>query len=127
MALTLGNITFDCDDPPALAGFWAEVLGREVGPESSEFFAFLPGAQPDDPKFLFLKVPEPRTAKSRIHIDLHGGDGREAEVERLVGLGATVIGDHDEWGTRWTVLHDPEGHEFCVGEPSTENPMDQLG
>jgi hypothetical protein len=118
MALEIGNITFDCEDPPTLAAFWAAVLGRDVGPESNEFFAVLPRVRPTDPQLLFLKVPEPRTAKTRIHIDLRGGEGRAAEVERLVSLGATVVADHDEWGTRWTVLQDPEGHEFCVGEPS---------
>jgi hypothetical protein len=80
---------------------------------------------PDDPvtergtgagrRILFQEVPEPKTVKDRIHLDLLvGPDQREAEVERLVGLGATIVREVDEPGGRHTVLADPEGNEFCV-------------
>jgi len=60
-------------------------------------------------------VPEPKAAKNRMHVDLAAPD-REAEVARLVALGATRVADMDEWGYQSTVLHDPEGNEFCVAQ-----------
>lgn len=81
---------------------------------------------PDDPydeesgtghgrRLLFPRVPEPKTVKNRLHLDLHAGpDRRDAEVARLEGLGATVLRKVAEPGGTWTVLNDPEGNEFCV-------------
>ncbi|MEU2245304.1 VOC family protein [Streptomyces sp. NPDC019224] len=81
---------------------------------------------PDDPydeqsgagrgrRILFQRVPEPKTVKNRLHLDLHAGpDRREAEVARLEGLGAKVEREVAEQGGKWTVLTDPEGNEFCV-------------
>ena len=69
----------------------------------------------DDMAFLFLAVPEPKTAKNRLHLDLETDD-RAAEVARLVELGATHVADHDEWGISWSVLTDPEGNEFCIAD-----------
>jgi hypothetical protein len=66
------------------------------------------------PRLFFKWVPEGKAAKNRVHVDLEADD-REAEVTRLVALGATRIADHQEWGMVWTVLTDPEGNEFCVG------------
>ena len=68
-----------------------------------------------DPTWLFAKVPESKTAKNRMHVDLAAPD-HEAEVARLVALGATRVADMEEWGYEWTVLQDPEGNEFCVAE-----------
>lgn len=62
---------------------------------------------------MFIAVPEGKTVKNRMHLDLQADD-RAAEVARLVELGATVVHDKDEWDTRWTTLTDPEGNEFCV-------------
>jgi len=80
---------------------------------------------PDDPvdergagtarRILFQAVPEPKTVKNRVHLDLLvGPEAHEAEVERLVGLGATIVGVHDGDDGRWTLLSDPEGNEFDV-------------
>lgn len=82
---------------------------------------------PDDPyeeatgighgrRLLFQRVPEAKTAKNRLHIDVHAGPARDraAEVARLESLGASVLRDVDEPGGRWTVMADPEGNEFCV-------------
>ena len=68
-----------------------------------------------EPTWLFNKVPEPKTAKNRMHVDLAAAD-REAEVARLVELGAKRVTDMDEWGYQWTVMQDPEGNEFCVAQ-----------
>jgi predicted enzyme related to lactoylglutathione lyase len=64
---------------------------------------------------MFIQVPEAKTTKNRMHVDLTATD-RTHEVERLLGLGATVVHENDERGTRWTTLADPEGNEFCVAE-----------
>jgi hypothetical protein len=81
---------------------------------------------PDDPydpdsgtglgrRLLFQRVPEAKTVKNRLHLDLHpGADRRDAEVERLEGLGATVLRRVKEAGGEWVVMADPEGNEFCV-------------
>ncbi|MFF2508886.1 VOC family protein [Streptomyces sp. NPDC058067] len=81
---------------------------------------------PDDPveersgmglgrRILFQRVPEPKTVKNRLHIDLHaGGDRRDAEVARLEGLGASVIHRVKEPSGEWAVMADPEGNEFDV-------------
>ena len=65
-------------------------------------------------RILFFQVPEPKVAKSRMHVDLASRDPG-AEVERLVALGATKIEDRQGNGTSWTVMLDPEGNEFCIG------------
>ncbi|GAB3233545.1 VOC family protein [Glycomyces halotolerans] len=66
-------------------------------------------------RVLFQKVPEPKTVKNRLHLDLHyGADRIESEAERLEGLGATRHGSHEQGPSRWIVMADPEGNEFCV-------------
>jgi hypothetical protein len=111
MALDLANITFDCADARVVGDFWSAALGRPVGDLHTREATILPG----QPTYLFLRVPEGKVAKNRMHIDLVAGD-RRAEVARLVDLGATELHDKDEWGISWTVLTDPEGNEFCVAQ-----------
>jgi predicted enzyme related to lactoylglutathione lyase len=115
MTSTLRNITVDCADVERVARFWAAVLDRKPGDQSSEHFASLPAVQPGEPTWLFLHVPEPKTAKNRFHVDLTTPD-RDAEVARLVELGATRIAEMNEYGLSWVVLNDPEGNEFCVAQ-----------
>ena len=105
----LASITFDCRDALAAATFWAGVLGREPADGASTDYAMLPGT----PAWSFMRVPEAKAAKNRVHVDLDVAD-REAAVERIVALGATRLGDFDEAGFRWTTLTDPEGNEFDV-------------
>jgi hypothetical protein len=118
MAARAGNIAFDCDDVLKLAGFWAAALGRPLDEGSSEFFASIGGADGErrEPAWYFNKVPEPKQAKNRVHIDLVDPDPEA--VDKLVRLGATVIGRHRIRGHRWAVLQDPEGNEFCVAAKS---------
>jgi predicted enzyme related to lactoylglutathione lyase len=113
MTLGLDTITIDCADPVRLATFWAEALGFEASDLDPE------GSWIDDPTggvrgIFFQKVPEPKVVKVRIHLDLRPAVAMADEVERLVGLGATVVRRVDEGTSFWTVLHDPEGNEFCV-------------
>jgi predicted enzyme related to lactoylglutathione lyase len=115
MTLKLANITFDCENTIAQADFWSAALGLATKVGASEFFAALDGG-PGGPNVFFSKVPEGKTAKNRMHIDLESDD-RQREIERLITLGANHVADKDEWGIQWTVLHDPEGNEFCVSGP----------
>ncbi len=116
MSLHLSSVTFDCADALALAGFWSAAVGRPIDTEgdmaASEFFARIPG-DGHEPLMMFIQVPEGKAAKNRVHLDL-AADDRAAEVERLVGLGATVLHEKAEFGFEWTTLADPEGNEFCV-------------
>ncbi len=82
----------------------------------SEFFVSAVPADGQGPTWFFLKVPEPKTTKNRLHVDLVGDDPA-AEIDRLVALGATKVADKDEWGHHWSVMNDVEGNEFCVSGP----------
>lgn len=116
MTLSLGNITFDCENPQTVADFWSAAIDRPVDPQPNEFFASI-GVEGDvRPRWLFLKVPEAKEAKNRCHLDLECPN-RSVEIERLVELGATHVADKAEWGHEWSVMNDPEGNEFCIGGP----------
>jgi len=139
------SLTFDCADPAALAGFWRLALGYVDGPPPEGFTSWpeylaavgVPAQERDDGAFItdpegigppisFLKVPEPKSAKNRVHLDVQAGGGRgeswavrwprvTAAVERLTAAGAMVIAEVAQDGTPdHVVLADPEGNEFCV-------------
>ncbi|GAA5172461.1 VOC family protein [Pseudonocardia eucalypti] len=119
MSLNIAMATLDCADPQKLSAFWAEALRTTVAGDYGEFVMLAP--PPGGQVALgFQKVAAPKAGKNRMHLDLHGGAGRVAEVERLVGLGATVLWDQVGAvpGIDWTTMADPEGNEFCVGEES---------
>jgi catechol 2,3-dioxygenase-like lactoylglutathione lyase family enzyme len=123
MASTLRNITLDCVDAKALAAFWAAALGWNVyfddDPEVLVAESFPPVGRPT---MLFIPVPEPRTVKNRMHIDIEPSDRtRDEEVARLIELGATLVEDHrTEDGSGWVWLADPEGNDFCVERSAAE-------
>ena len=137
------QVTFDCADPKGLAAFWVEALGYVIQPpppgfESWEAFGEQIGMSPEagdaisaavdpegaGPRLLFLRVPEGKTVKNRVHLDLHVvapgtpiEDGRAALAARakeLVARGATELGPVEEFGQYWIVMADPEGNEFCI-------------
>lgn len=118
MASSLRNITVDSTDALALARFWAQALGWHVYHDADPEVLVAPEFPPrrDGPTMLFIPVPEPRTVKNRMHVDLQPIDRtREEEVDRLLALGATVVEDHrEEDGTGWVWMADPEGNDFCV-------------
>ena len=135
---------FDAHDPARLAEFWAEALGYVMQPPPSGFESWEDWASamgipeenwndaaaivdPDEagPRVFIQRVPEGKTAKNRVHLDVHVSGGPEApvderrrdigaEVDRLTSLGASVLGPIEERGEYWVVMHDPEGNEFCV-------------
>jgi predicted enzyme related to lactoylglutathione lyase len=109
------NYVLDCADADTLAGFWAAALGFKRGawrPPSPYVSLTRPGAE--QPEMLLQQVPEPKQVKNRMHLDLRVADS-EAEVARLITLGAAVLqGPFDDEGHWTTVLADPEGNEFCV-------------
>jgi hypothetical protein len=142
MAVRL-QVVFDAADPPKLAAFWGEAIGyvEEDPPngfDSWEAWAvandlpredwdnYASRVDPDGtgPRLFFQRVPEPKTAKNRVHLDLAVSGGRETPiedrrrrvadaVERAVAAGATRVKAYDEAGQHWVVLQDPEGNEFC--------------
>jgi catechol 2,3-dioxygenase-like lactoylglutathione lyase family enzyme len=118
MACSFRNVTVDCTDAPALARFWAAVLGWQVFSDDDPAVLVAPsfphvGA---GPSMLFIPVPESRSGKNRVHVDLQPTTGtRDEEVQRLLGLGARVIEDHrNDDGAGWVWMADPEGNDFCV-------------
>ncbi|WP_102141499.1 VOC family protein [Mycobacterium hubeiense] len=112
MTLNVEMITFDCADPEGLAQWWAKALGGDVNPVAVEQYVVL--IRPDGPRFGFQRVDTPTPGKNRVHVDFAVADV-EAEVKRLIGLGATEVGRHSlgqEYN--WVVLADPDGNAFCV-------------
>jgi catechol 2,3-dioxygenase-like lactoylglutathione lyase family enzyme len=121
MAARLTEICVDCSDPDRLAEFWSAVLGWPVG-ERDEDSVELVGP-PGWPTLLFIQVPEPKTVKNRLHLDVNATDrDQQEEVDRLLALGATHA-DVGQGEVSWVVLADPEGNEFCVLRSRVE-PLD---
>jgi len=122
MPTRLVHLVVDAADPPALARFWAQALGWEIADEQpTEVDVWPRGYSYPDPVALplvFVPVPEPKTGKNRVHIDLASSSAEDqaAQVNRLLGLGATRA-DIGQGDVPFVVLADPEGNEFCVLDP----------
>jgi catechol 2,3-dioxygenase-like lactoylglutathione lyase family enzyme len=121
MAARMIAVVVNCRDAEALAGFWAAVLGREAAVRRwddayGRTYVERDGAG-EEPVLLFQPVEETGPAGNRLHLDVAppSGIAQQAEVARLVGLGAAVIGDDP--ALPWVVMADPEGNEFCVLPP----------
>jgi hypothetical protein len=110
MPSVIKSVSFDAADAVTLARFWAAVFGSDVDEESTEGKAFVEAAGWGGPNIWFIKVPEPKTAKNRVHFDLRAPGDVAAEVARLEQLGARVVCRYPSH----TVMQDPEGNEFCV-------------
>ena len=136
------QIAIDCSDPDALAQFWAQALPgyalQQPPPGFDSWEAFLEAQSVpkeewnsrsaivgDGPRLFFQRVPEPKTVKNRVHLDLHAGGGPSvpldeqranvrAAVARLEALGASFVEEREELGVVWAVMTDPEGNEFCA-------------
>ena len=119
MTSTLTEVLVDCIDTERVAAFWCEVLGWDVLDRDQGDVEI--GGPGSDLHIIFEVVPERKTIKNRVHLDVHANDGDQtAEVDRLIGLGATHV-DVGQRDVDWVVLADPEGNEFCVlaGPPPT--------
>ena len=117
MALRPDALTFDCADPMSVATFWAAALGYEVDVDPSDpadTLVFIRDPSAGTRTMYFQRVPEAKSVKNRVHLDLRPTATMTEEVERLQGLGATVRGYIEEGGSFWTQMRDVEGNEFCV-------------
>ncbi len=126
MSLRWYSTVVETTDPRRLAGWWAEALGWQFNHESDEECVLVPPWAAEfveqlefhrvPPGMVFVRVEHEKAGKNRLHWDFapHTSDDRDAEIERLVGLGATVIDVGQPDGVTWTVLADPDGNEFCV-------------
>ncbi len=135
------QVVIDSSSPHELADWWAEALGWQVETQDESFIqkmvdtgaaseedttrhrgalvwkigAALNSPDPERPRLLFQMVPEPKTVKNRLHLDVRvGAERREAEVARLLSLGATELWRGSQGPFEWATLTDPEGNEFCV-------------
>jgi hypothetical protein len=135
------QVAIDCSAPHELADWWAEALGWQVEAQDEAFIrrmvetgaateadttthrgklvwrlgAAITSPLPDRPRVLFQQVPEPKEGKNRLHLDVRvGPEGQEAEVNRLLGLGATELWRGSQGPHSWVTMADPEGNEFCV-------------
>ncbi|MGW7316056.1 VOC family protein [Streptomyces sp. NPDC054854] len=142
MAYTF-QVTIDSTDPHPLADWWAEALGWEVEPSDEQFIRGViaaghateedttthrgtlvwklgaairhPEGPEHAPRVLFQLVPEPKTVKNRVHLDVRiGEDDPKSVVERLLAMGATHLHEGNQGPFRWTTLADPEGNELCI-------------
>jgi hypothetical protein len=135
------QVTIDSSAPHELADWWAEALGWQVEPQDEAFIrrmvetgaaseadttrhrgalvwrvgAALNSPEPGRPRLLFQRVPEAKTVKNRMHLDVRvGPERREDEIARLLALGATELWRASQGPYEWATLADPEGNEFCV-------------
>ena len=113
----MAAVVVDCADPRAMARFWGEAMDWTLN-EVTDDYAALRSAKGVGPYLEFIRNPDVKTVKNRIHLDLRAypGDDQEAEVARLLALGATPA-DVGQGDVPWTVLADPEGNEFCLLTP----------
>jgi catechol-2,3-dioxygenase len=111
MTSRVGDIVIDCADPERLAAFWCEVLGYEIF-DRDETGVAVRGSTAS-PAILFIRVPEPKAVKNRMHFDICPTDrNQDEELARLIELGASRSGIVGRGS--WVVLEDPEGNEFCL-------------
>jgi hypothetical protein len=124
MSLRMQSWAVDCADPRALGEWWATALGWRITFEDDDEVALEPPeGTPEDgvaPDLLFLRVPEAKSVKNRVHLDLRPDD-QAAEVARLEALGASRV-DIGQGEVSWVVMADPDGNEFCVLAPRPEEP-----
>lgn len=127
MTVKIACVAFDCLDALVVGRFWSAAIGRPLDPGASSEFASIgfdgrrdragwgPAEHAADPTWLFARVPESKAVKNRMHLDVIAADP-EAEIARLVELGATRVADQEEYGYTWTLMTDPEGNEFDLAK-----------
>jgi predicted enzyme related to lactoylglutathione lyase len=117
MPVRLHHIVIDAHDLPMLARFWARALGWQILSEREREIVI--GTDENAPVGIcFMPVTDPKTVKNRVHLDITtSASDRDAEIERLQGLGARPVDIGQTGAESWVVLADPEGNEFCVVRP----------
>ena len=130
MPLLIQCLAVDCHDPSVVATFWQSALGwRRTHEDAQDVILEPPEGSPQDgvaPDLLFQRVPDPTPGKNRLHLDLRPAD-QDAEVERLISLGAKRVSIGQGPDVSWVVMADPEGNEFCVLRAFTEQEQAQHG
>ena len=117
----MSSATLEAADALVLARFWAAVFGSDVDEESTPDKAYLEAAGWGGPNIWFARVPEGKTAKNRLHFDLRADrSSTEAELDRLLSLGATRVDVGQGPDVSWVVLADPGGNEFCLLERTVQ-------
>ena len=121
--ISVSCVTFDCSDPELVSALWAGALGWQKRGDRAE--------PPGGGVYLeFCRVPEPKAVKNRVHLGLHTTGDLDAEIDRLMALGASVAWEEAfpaEWPFRNVVMRDPEGNEFCLGDEDPEEAKRLLG
>jgi hypothetical protein len=123
--LRIQAVIFDSRDPSATASFWEAALGWRRTYEKPDEVVLEPPAGQLHADMLFVRVPEEKAVKNRLHLDLRPKD-QAAEVARLEALGARRADVGQGAGKSWVVMTDPEGNEFCVLRPFTAEEQAQL-
>jgi hypothetical protein len=127
MAVRWYSTVIDAHDPQSLARWWADALGWQVVHDTAEEAVIVPAHASEElvrstpweqvpPGLVFVAVPDDKATKNRVHLDLapHTSDDRDAEIARLLGIGATRVDVGQDAGASWDVFADPEGNEFCI-------------
>ena len=123
MTVTIASFAVNCGDALVVGQFWSAAIGRSLDDDSTSEFASIGfsnrrtvegWSRADEATWLFAHVPESKAAKNRMHLDVIATNV-EAEIARLLKLGATRMADLEEYGYTWTLMTDPEGNEFDIG------------
>lgn len=123
MASSLLAVVVDCDNPRAQANFWSKVLSHDVAERNRDEYLVSDPAGTACPLY-FMKVPEPKSGKNRLHVDLVTEGSLDDEITRLKELGARLVEVRRDPDTlqnpdTWAVMEDPESHVFCVTSRTT--------
>ena len=110
------GLAMDANDVESLAIFWRDAANYEIEDSHYPYLAVLTSSDPAQPRIIILQVPEPKSAKNRVHVEFKTED-LKAEANRIVELGATLIEEREFGDTQWIVMQDPEGNEFCLVNP----------
>jgi predicted enzyme related to lactoylglutathione lyase len=120
MSSIVQNVVFDCADPYDLAQFWSQVTASPIDDQDKPGDPEVGVLLPNGVTLVFIRVPEPKTVKNRLHLCLRPDGPRQPELDRVLSLGATLVADRREPdGTGWVVLADPENNELCLLRSAT--------
>ncbi|MYA60623.1 MAG: VOC family protein [Chloroflexi bacterium] len=111
------GLAMDANDVESLAKFWRDAAHYKIEDSHFPYLAVMTSDDPVQPRIIILQVPESKSAKNRVHVEFKAKD-LKAETERIVALGATLVAEREFGDTKWIVMQDPEGNEFCLVNPA---------